>query len=171
MHETVSPDIVGWDDIKSISNYLDVKDYGIHGIVDAEGNIAWAYGKGTCIFYHAASSGTKGNGLVNTRKIGIELISLTPPLGLTLLQKWTWWIQREKQLQAAAKLLATLSRVHDFPLAYTDPSEPGVTTHWDVTMRYGVSGGHVDCFPKPKGGYFPILRLIRYAKAWKALGY
>ena len=171
LHETVSPDYPGWSDIRGVSEYLDNKDYGIHGIVDYEGNIAWAIGKGNCLFYHTASSGSKGSGNINTRKMGIELISTTPPRHLTRYQKLRWWLRRERQLQNTAKLLATLARAWDFPLEYKDPSLAGVTTHWDVTQRYGVPGGHVDCHPYHKGGYFPVLRLIQYAKAWKALGY
>lgn len=171
MHETVSPDVIGWDDIRSISSYLDNKDYGIHGIVDSEGHKAYAVKMGTCIFWHASSSGSKGNGMINTRKIGIELISTTPPSNLTRLQKIQWWLKRERQLQHTAKLLACTARALNFPLTYADPEDPGITTHWDVSQTYGVPGGHTDCWPSHKGGYFPILRLVRYANAWRALGY
>jgi N-acetyl-anhydromuramyl-L-alanine amidase AmpD len=171
LHETVSPDISGWADVKSISSYLDNKDYGIHGIVDSEGHVAWAYGLGKAIFYHAASSGSRGNGLVNTRGIGIELVSKVMLQSSNMLERWRIWWARTKQLHATAKLVAWVSRVHDIPLVDSDSSVRGVTTHWEVTQRWGVSGGHTDCWPKHRGGYFPKLRIIRLAKYYRALGY
>jgi hypothetical protein len=88
--------------------------------------------------------------------------------------RWKIWWEREKQLRAAGKLIAWISRIHDIPLVDSDSGSPGVTTHWEVTKRYlGTPGpaGHWDCWPKHKGGYFPKLRTIQYAKAYKALGY
>lgn len=171
LHETVSSDIAGWADVKSISNYLDNKDYGIHGIVDAEGNVAWAYGQGQAIFYHAASSGSRGNGKVNTRGLGIELVSRVMMESSSMLKRWQIWWARTKQLHATAKLVAWVSRVHDIPLVDSDSSRPGVTTHWEVTQRWGVYGGHTDCWPRHRGGYFPKLKILSLAKFYRKLGY
>ena len=167
LHETVSSDIEGWADVKNIAHYLDDKDYGMHGIIDKEGHIAWAYGLGDAIFYHAAS----GAGKVNTRGIGIELVSkvmLTDPDNT---DRWRIWWERNAQIDATAKLLAWISRVHDIPLVDSDSSRPGITTHWEVTKKYGVSGGHTDCWPRHRGGYFPKLRIIERAKYLQGKGY
>ena len=167
LHETVSSDIVGWSDVMSVAHYLDQKDYGMHGIVDKEGHIAWAYGLGEAIFYHAAS----GEGRVNTRGIGIELVSrvmLTAPDNTS---RWKIWWERNAQINATAKLLAWVTRVHGIPLQYSRPDVPGVTTHWHVTRHYNVYGGHVDCWPRHLGGYFPALRIIERAKYYRGLGY
>jgi hypothetical protein len=171
LHETVSSDAAGWGDIKSISSYLDNKDYGIHGIVDKEGHVAWAYQDGTCIFYHAASKGSRGNGLVNTRSIGIELISKVMLMSNNNATRYAIWWARQQELAATAKLCATVARMHDIPLVSSDSSVPGITTHWEVTARWGVYGGHVDCWPKAKGGYFPKGRVIQLAKYYRTLGY
>jgi N-acetyl-anhydromuramyl-L-alanine amidase AmpD len=171
LHETVSGDIKGWADVKAISSYLDNKDYGIHGIVDFEGNIAWAFTYGSAIFYHASSAGTNGNGLVNSRGIGIELVSKVMLQSSSMKTRWQIWWARKKQIMETAKLVAWASRVHDIPLVDSDSSKPGVTTHYEVTDRWGVTGGHVDCWPKHRGGYFPKLRIIQLAKLYRKLGY
>jgi len=171
LHETVSGDVAGWGDVRSISSYLDNKDYGIHGITDAEGHIAWAYGKGDAIFYHAASRGSRGNGLVNTRSMGIELISRVMLMSQDNDVRYKIWWQRQKELIATAKLVATVARFHGVPLVSSDSSVPGITTHWEVTMRWGVPGGHTDCWPKAAGGYFPKGRVIQLAKYYRSLGY
>lgn len=171
LHETVSPDYVGWQDVHSISSYLDNKGYGIHGVIDLEGHIAWAYGLGNAIFWHTSSSGSKGSGMVNSRGIGIELISRVMLQARDNLARWTIWWARNKQIDATAKLLAWISHTHDIPLVVSDGSRPGITTHWQVTMRYGVSGGHVDCWPRHLGGYFPLLRTVARAQYFRKLGY
>jgi hypothetical protein len=159
LHETVSPDYPGWSDVKSISNYLDSKDWGIHGIVDLEGHVAWAYGQGNALVYHTASNG----GNVNTRGIGIELISKVMLTAKDNTERWKIWWGRNKQIEATAQLLAWIAKTHDIPLIVSDGSKPGVTTHWQVTKRYGVAGGHVDCWPRHLGGYFPLLRIVARA--------
>jgi len=171
LHETVSPDIQGWDDVKSVSKFLDNEDYGIHAIIDYEGNVAVAYKYGKAIFYHATSSGTKGNGMVNTRGIGIELVSRVMLDKPTMAQRYQAWWGRQKQLEAAAKLVAIYSGFQGVPLINSDSSGPGLTTHFEVTHRWGVTGGHTDCWPKALGGYFPKGRVLLRAKYYKALGY
>jgi hypothetical protein len=171
LHETVSPDYPGWKDVTSISDYLDNKDYGIHGIVDLEGHIAWAYGYGNAVFYHTDSSGTKGSGKVNTRGIGIELISRVMLAESDNTKRWKLWWARNKEIDAAAQLVAWASRVHEIPLVVSDGSRPGITTHWQVTQKYGVTGGHWDCYPRHLGGYFPLLRTVERAKYFRSRGY
>lgn len=171
LHETVSSDKAGWGDVREISSYLDNKDYGIHGITDAEGHVAWAYQYGKAIFYHATSAGSRGNGLVNTRGIGIENISKVMLLAHDNATRYQLWWQRQKELAAIAQLCATVARFHNIPLVSSDSSVPGITTHWEVTQRWGVAGGHTDCWPKSKGGYFPKGRVITLAKYYQSLGY
>lgn len=171
LHETVSPNYAGLADIKATSDYLDIKDYGIHGITDAEGHIAWALGLGNAIFYHTDSSGTKGNGMVNSRAIGIEQVSrvmLNFPDNYSRLQQW---LLLDKELRATAKLIACASKAHDIPLVTSDGSDPGITTHWLVTKTFGVQGGHTDCWPVNNGGYYPLSKVIQYAKLYKAAGW
>lgn len=170
LHETVSPDYMGLGDIKSISMYLDQKDWGIHGITDAEGNIGWALGLGSAIFYHTDSSGTKGNGRVNTRSIGIELISRIMLDYQTNAKRRQVWLGRQKQIEATAKLMAAIARAHKIPLRTSDGTTPGVTTHWLVTNTFGVKGGHTDCWPVNNAGYFPLSWVIQRAKWHYALG-
>lgn len=173
LHETVSPDYAGWRDVIQTSEYLDNKDYGIHGVVDREGHIAWAYRQGTAIFYHTTSSGSKGNGMVNTRAIGIELVSRVMLDAPDNLSRWRAWWGRNLQIEAVAKLIVTVARFHDIPLVMSDssPGRDGITTHWQVTQRWGVYGGHTDCWPKQLGGYFPLKRIIDRARYYQSQGY
>lgn len=174
LHETVSGDAVGWSDITSVSAFLDNENYGIHAIIDLEGNIAWSYGFRKAIFYHAASSGSRGDGYVNSRFIGIELVSNVMTRFQARSDRIKAWLGRDKQLNACAKLLATLSRLEGFPLEPTDtsPGKKGVGTHWEATHRWGVYGGHTDCYPSTTpGGYFPRRLILQRAKVYHSLGY
>lgn len=164
LHETISPDYAGLADIRGVSEYLDAKDYGIHAVIDADGNLAWARGLRRCIFWHTASSGTKGSGGVNTRSIGIELVSRIPADFNTTASRFAAWWKRKAELDKAALLIAWLSKQEPIPLEWSDGRSPGVTTHWQVTQTFGVPGGHVDCFPRHKGGYFPAMYVIQRAR-------
>jgi hypothetical protein len=166
LHETVSSDITGWDDILGNAAYLDKLAYGIHGLTDAEGHIAWALGLGDAVFYQA--------GGVNTRGIGIEQVSrvmLESPINHV---RSHIWALRVKQLRATAQLIAAAARGQGWPyerLVYSDALHPGITSHWDVSRHFKASLGHTDCFPVHKGGYYPILAVINMAKAYYRLGY
>ena len=172
IHETVSPNYPGWGDIISVSQYLDNKDYGIHGIVDNEGHIGWAMGLGKAIFYHTSSTGTKGQGAANSNFVGIELVSSVPMLG-SRAARIKAWAAMNPEINAAAKLLACLSRTHGFPLSDNPGNTrlPGVTTHWEVSHYYNVPHGHWDCWPQHRGGHFPKRLLIQRAKVYKAAGW
>ncbi len=169
LHETVSPDYPGWADVKQTSQYLDNKDYGIHGVVDLEGNKAFAIGLGRAIFYHTQS----GSCLVNTRGIGIELVSRVMLVDPDNTDRWNIWIKRTKQIDETAKLVATIARFHGIPLQIASglPLSSGVTTHWQVTKNCGIQGGHVDCWPRHLGGYFPLRRVVAKAQMYQKLGY
>lgn len=162
LHETVSGDIPGWKDIDSVEAYLASKDYGIHGMTDAEGNIAWAYGCGKAIFWQA--------GGVNERSIGIEQVSNIMLRSPSNAVRRKLWVARNKQLRATAKLVAAISAAHKIPLVVSDGTHPGVTSHWDVSQHFTASEGHSDCWPVKKGGYFPLGEVIALARIYKATG-
>jgi hypothetical protein len=169
LHETVSPDVLGWKDIYSVEVYLDRLDYGIHGLTDLEGHKAWAYGLGEAVFWQA--------GGVNERSIGIEQVSNIPTLvqngHFTMEQAAASWAGRSHQLHATAMLLACWHNVdpEKHVLKYSDATKPGVTTHWDVSQHFSASLGHTDCHPVHKGGYYPVLEVIEFAKQYVSLGY
>lgn len=163
LHETVSGDVPGWSDINNVEQFLANKDYGIHGMTDAEGNIAWAFGLGNAIFWQA--------GGVNERSIGIEQVSnimLRSPLNWV---RKSIWLARHKQLIATAKLVAAICNSRGIPCQYSDGTKPGITSHWDVSQHFPRSLGHTDCWPVHKGGYYPMYYVIYLAKGFKALGW
>jgi hypothetical protein len=168
-HETVSPDIVGWSDIVGNENYLASIDYGIHGLNDLEGNMAWAYNLGNAIFWQC--------GGVNERSVGVEQVSPIPGLlaagHITIAQAKAEWYGRAKQLHATAQMMAAWHAVDPkaHPLVYSDGTKPGVTTHWDVSQHFPASLGHTDCHPAHKGGYFPVLLVIEFALTCAKLNY
>jgi len=164
LHETVSGDAPGLSDITAVENYLASKDYGIHGMTDEEGNVAWALGLGDAIFWQA--------GGVNSRSIGIEQVSRVMRDAKTNAGRRILWNRRKKQLRATAKMIACIARSHPaVKLVYSDGDHPGVTSHWDVSQHHPESEGHTDCWPTHKGGYFPILYVIRWARVYRRLGY
>lgn len=164
LHETVSADAVGWRDIDAVENYLAGKDYGIHGATDSEGHIAWALGLGRAIFWQC--------GGVNTRSIGIEQVSRVMLQAPTNTLRRAIWAARDPQLRATAKLLAAWHNADPkrHPLVYSNGKSPGVTSHWDVSQWAPSSQGHTDCWPVHKGGYYPILAVIRMSKIYAATG-
>jgi hypothetical protein len=169
LHETVSADIIGLSDIINVEKYLAQIGYGIHGMTDKEGNIAWAKGLGTGVFYHC--------GGVNERACGIEQVSLIPLLlehkVITLEQAYERWRARDVQLHSTAKLVACWhnSDKANRPLKFSDGDHPGVTSHWNVSQHHPESEGHTDCWPHHLGGYFPILAVIRFAKVYADFDY
>jgi hypothetical protein len=172
LHETVSANYPGLGDIRSVSEYLDNKDYGMHGITDADGHVAWALGLGTAIFYHTLSSGSKGNGYANSRGIGIEQVSRVMVDYRTNAQRRKVWLGMHKEIDATAKLCACIARAHKIPIKTSDGTLPGITTHWLVTEAYGVPGGHTDCWPVNNGGYYPLSLVVQrtryfYYRGWR----
>jgi len=169
VHETDSHDIAGFNDIIGNVKYLVSKGYGIHGMTDAEGHKAWAYGYATSEFIHC--------GGVNSRACGIEQVSWIPYLlqkkAITNEQAWHMWMERKKQLEATAKLIAAwhnADKAHR-PLKFSDGLHPGVTSHWNVSQHFAASEGHSDCHPHHQGGYYPLLHVIDLANAYAKVGY
>lgn len=159
LHETVSGDQRGLGDIIGVENYLDRIGYGIHGMTDREGNIAWARGLGNAVFYHC--------GGVNERSIGIEQVfrgATNKPSDKRL------WVVRDAELRATAKLVCCITRAFSIPLVYSDGRHPGVTSHWSVSQHFSASQGHWDCHPIHLGGYYPALKVIGLAKIYRKAG-
>lgn len=160
LHETVSGDERGLADITGVEEYLVNKDYGIHGMTDREGNIAWAKDFGSAVFYQC--------GGVNERSIGIEQVfrgASNRPSDYSL------WVVRNKELRATSKLLAAIHNTWGIPLVYSHGDSPGVTSHWSVSQIYAASEGHWDCHPVHLGGYYPALHVINMAKMFAKFGY
>lgn len=164
LHETVSHDAVGMKDITNVEEFLARKNYGIHGMTDAEGHIAWSLGLGRAIFWQC--------GGVNERSIGIEQVSVVMLQSKSNSVRSHIWAARQPQLRATAKLLAAWhnSDPKKHPLVYSNGLHPGVTSHWDVSQHFAASGGHTDCWPAHKGGYYPILEVIRLARVYAKTG-
>jgi hypothetical protein len=162
LHETVSGDVKGISDVKGIANYLASKDYGIHGITDSEGYIAWAKGLGRAVFWQAGGD--------NERSIGIEQVSNVMLRSPSNAVRRKIWVARNKQLRATAKLLAAISKAHGIPLVYSDGRHPGITSHWSVSQWAPQSEGHTDCWPVHLGGYYPALEVIQLARIYKKSG-
>jgi hypothetical protein len=142
LHETVSANVKGLSDIVAVETYLAQKDYGIHGMTDNDGNIAWALGLGDAVFWQA--------GGVNGRSIGIEQVSDV--------------MVKNTTNTARKALVAEINAAWGIPLRYSDGDQPGVTTHWSVSQHHPESEGHTDCFPVHLGGYYPALEVIARAK-------
>lgn len=170
LHETISPDYPGWQDIIGTSNYLDMKDYGIHGITDLEGHIAWAFGLGDAVFWQC--------GGVNERSIGIEQVSKVPVQANTDAKRKVLWAARQAELRATAKLVAAISNSRknkngsrQIPLIMSDGLTPGITTHYQVSQHFAASQGHWDCKPVHLGGFYPLYQVIFLARGYAKLGY
>ena len=167
LHETVSPDVTGWSDVTGVLSYLASKDYGIHGMTDKEGHIAWARGCGKAIFWQA--------GGVNSQSIGIEQVSRVMLEAPSNALRRKLWVARNKQLRATAKLIAAISNSWGIPVKAATWNgrefSPGVLSHYQVSQRYSSSEGHTDCWPVHLGGYYPLYEVLQLAKGYKALGY
>lgn len=159
LHETISYNKPGVIDIKNPAAYMDSVGYEVHGFIDREAHSAWCFDH-DAIYDHAAS----GEGMVNTRSIGFELVSEIPLMPSIL--RYDAWKKRRKQLDKVAHWCAWLNQAYDIPLKYSDSGlfSPGITTHWDVSQKWLAGHGHWDCWPKHKGGYFPVLYIVSKAQ-------
>lgn len=157
LHETVSYNKLGVMDIVNPAKFLDEHGLEIHGIVDAEANSGWCY-DAKAVYDHAAS----GKGNINTRSVGFELVSEIPLLPSPV--RFPAWWRRKKQLNRVAWWCAWLHATEGIPLKYSDSTEPGITTHWDVSKAWLGGHGHWDCWPKHKGGHFPVLYVVQKAR-------
>lgn len=156
-HETVSPNRPGLGDLRSVAAYMDSTGLEIHGILDLEGHSAWCMDP-EAVYDHAAS----GKGNVNTRSIGFELVSEIPTMPSPL--RFPTWRRRRRQLNLLARWCAWLHVTEGIPLRYSDATVPGITTHWDVSRSYLGGHGHWDCWPRHKGGHFPVLYVVQKAR-------
>ena len=160
LHETVSHNKPGLSDITAPAAFLDATGLEIHGIVDMEGHSAWCYDP-TAVYDHAAS----GQGAVNTRGIGFELVSEVPflPTNKERREAWSPTGPRRKQLDRIAAWIAWLAPKQGIPIRPTMSKTPGITTHWQVSKTWLDGDGHWDCFPVHLGGHFPLLYVVNKA--------
>lgn len=163
LHETVSYNAPGVMDIRNPAAFMDSRGLEVHGIIDAAGNSGWSYDP-RAVYDHAAS----GSGSVNTRSIGFELVSEIPLMPSPL--RVQAWLRRRRQLEKVARWCAWLHVDQGVPLDYSDASAPGITTHWDVSRTYLGGHGHWDCWPRHKGGHFPVLWVVQRARNLVAAG-
>lgn len=136
LHQTISPDHAGLDDIAGVAGYLAHVGYAIHIINDVEGNSGAVLPEfETAVYWHAQSNDALA---VNSRGIGIEQISYK-----TGDPKY-WW-RRTKQLHKTARWCAYLCKRHGIKPIYDPFCINGICGHADVTKAAHVSGGHTDC--------------------------
>lgn len=163
LHETVSHNRPGVGDITSVASYMDSTGLEIHAIVDKEGHSGWSYDS-RAIYDHCASNG----GNVNSRSIGIEIVSSIPFIrqkeGRDAARAEWKKMEYRKQLNTVAQWVAWLSEIRGIPMRYSRGDRPGVTSHWDVSQTFNVPGGHWDCHPNHRGGYFPLLYVVYKAR-------
>jgi hypothetical protein len=163
-HETVSHNVPGMADILGVEVVLKKEGYGIHGLTDKDGHKCWAKGMGNAVFYHA--------GDVNGVAVGVENVSEIPIMVqsklITHARAHDMWLARHNQLSALAILMAcwhnTNPEKHVLRRSTGKIGSPGVCSHWDVSQHYKSAGGHWDCWPYDKGGYFPLDHVIGLAK-------
>lgn len=160
LHETVSHNRPGTGDITGVASFMDSASLEIHGIIDMEGFSAWCY-DATAVYDHAAS----GNGNVNSRSIGFELVSEVPLERDKLKRREMWSPKgpRRKQLDRVAEWIAHLAPKHGIPIRPSMSKVPGITTHWQVSKTWLDGNGHWDCWPVHLGGHFPLLYVVNKA--------
>lgn len=145
VHCTQSKDRDGADDIVGVLKYLENKGYGVHYVVDGDGNI----GKGakhSDVVYHCLGE--------NSHTIGIEMIGMAQwPTARWLYSRGTRKRYR-KQIQTVAHLIAYISDQEGIPLKH---DSPGVMRHMDYP-----AGGHTD-----PGKGFPFGYLMKHARRIK----
>lgn len=147
LHSTESHDRPGTSDVEGILTYLEGKDYGVHYVVDGDGNI----GRGA--YHHQRVSHCKG---ANSFAIGIEMIGRAAwPM-----KRWSFdpdTRKARKQLAAVAKLIAHISREESIPLRMS--TTLGVACHRDFP-----EGGHWD-----PGPGFPIGWVMKRARLYRRI--
>ncbi len=158
LHQTISPDSKGVKDIAGVGGYLGHVGYGIHVIVDSEGNSgAVAPSEETAIYWHAASNTPIS---ANTYGIGIEQISYKN-------NDTGYWWNRLPELHKTARWCAYLGKQHGIPMVYDPTCKSGICGHADVTKAAHVYGGHTDCdYPN-----YPIKTVVRLAKMYRLVGW
>jgi hypothetical protein len=164
LHETVSHNQPGEGDIRSVARFMDEHGLEIHGIIDKEAFSGWAYDR-RAIYDHAAS----GEGNINTKSVGFELVSEIPALDTRAERRAAWEADdRKRQLDELARWCAWLSTVEPIPLRFSNADRPGITTHWNVSKTWLGGEGHWDCWPIHQGGHFPALYVVNKAQQIRA---
>ena len=145
LHSTEGHDRPGVSDIRGVNSYLRGKGYGIHIVVDGEGNqlkgANWS-----ALVYHCKGA--------NSTHVGIEMIGFAR----WTTKDWIWGPNKtkRKQLEAVAECLAYLCDHLDIPIKLD--KHHGICTH-----AMWPEGGHWD-----PGKGFPLKYVMKRAKAIRA---
>lgn len=148
LHSTESHDRPGTEDIRAINSYLRNKGYGVHYIVDGEGNILKGAHHADLV-YHCAGA--------NSTHIGIEMVGRAA----WKTRRWLWdptatGRKRRKQLQVVAELVAFICDSEEIGIRLD--KDHGVSRHSDHP-----EGGHWD-----PGKSFPIGYVLKQARRHRA---
>lgn len=140
-----------------MGDYLGHVGYGIHMIVDKDGNSgAVAPEFETAVYYHAASGALNAN----SRGIGIEQVSYKTG-------KAGYWWSRARQLNKTARWCAYLCKRHGIRPVYDPTCTNGIVGHHDLTVCGHVAGGHTDCqYPD-----YPTKWVANAAKVYMRMGW
>lgn len=148
LHSTESHDRPGLSDVKGVNSYLRGKGYGVHYIVDGDGNILKGADHGDRV------SHCKG---ANSTHIGIEMIGRAA----WKTRRWLWdptptGRKRRKQLRAVIELVAFICDSEEIGIRLD--KDHGVSRHSDHP-----EGGHWD-----PGKSFPIGYVLKQARRHRA---
>lgn len=141
LHSTEGHDRPGVSDIRGVNSYLRNKGYGVHVVIDGEGNqlkgANWSDRVSHC----------KG---ANSTHVGIEMIGFAR----WRTKDWIWMGKtKRRQLEAVAQTIAYLCDHLDIPIKID--RQHGISTH-----AMHPEGGHWD-----PGPGFPIGYVMKRAKA------
>lgn len=140
LHSTESHDRPGTTDVRGVNEYLRSKDYGVHYIIDGEGNVLrGAYHAD--LVYHAQGA--------NSTHIGIEMVGFA---------RWTvkdWLFDdgvKRAQLQRVAETIAYICDKEDIAIRLAKTNGVSLHSMWP-------EGGHTD-----PGKGFPWRYVLKQAK-------
>jgi len=141
LHSTESHDRPGTTDVKGVNAYLRNKGYGIHYVVDGEGNVLrGAYHKN--LVYHARGA--------NATHIGIEMVGFAR----WTTKDWLWMgTTKRRQLQEVAELIAYICDQENIDIRFALDNGVSLHSQWPL-------GGHTD-----PGKGFPWRYVLKQAQA------
>lgn len=140
LHSTESHDRPGTTDVRGVNEYLRSKGYGVHYVIDGEGNVLrGAYHKD--LVYHARGA--------NATHIGIEMVGFAR----WTVKDWLWddGVKR-KQLQRVAETVAYICDQEGIAIRLAKSNGVSLHSQWP-------EGGHTD-----PGKGFPWRYVLKQAK-------
>lgn len=140
LHSTESHDRPGTTDVRGVNSYLRDKGYGVHYVVDGEGNVLrGAYHKD--LVYHGKGA--------NVTTIGIEMVGFAR----WTTKDWLWMgTTKRKQLQRVAELIAYICDQEGIAIRMAKDNGISLHSQWP-------EGGHTD-----PGKGFPSGYVLKQAK-------